>query len=656
MMERLGRQSLQTLRFGPTRGFLIAGLDAAIAIASLWIAMLLRFEGNISAKYLTVLPQFMLFAAVARVTSNYFMRVHRWSFRLSGLSDAFRLGVAGLLGSGLFLILIFMFRVGFGDSAQFGPIAGPPRSVVVLDFFIATSAMGLMRFSPRLASVYLVDRRRTKRNRACRALIFGAGAAGESLLRDLERSDDHDFRIVAFVDDDRSKWGMILGGRPVLGGGDDIPRLVERFHAEAVLIAIPRMPARRIREVLTMCSKLNVRFKILPMSFLYFEHTAPLAMLQDLAPEDLLPRISVDLHDSECLPEMSRRVALVTGAAGSIGSEICRQLLRAKVKALVMVDINENELYLQTRQFESSSTDTDLHVEVSDIRDSGRVLALFNRYRPDDVFHAAAHKHVPLMEAAPCEAVKNNIHGTQNIVHAANSFGARRFVYISTDKAVRPTSVMGASKRVGEMLVRRAAETSKTAFRAVRFGNVLGSAGSVVPLFRNQISQGGPVTVTDPEVRRFFMTVSEAVGLVIKAGYSDDGTLCILDMGEQIKILDLAKHMITMAGLSPDIDIPIEFTGLRPGEKLYEELLTEEEERTHRVSDKILIAAAEPPPAKLDELIERLVEEAHNENEGEVRRLLLELVPSYTPFTAEPAVSQVDGEPYGDVAIPLAER
>jgi FlaA1/EpsC-like NDP-sugar epimerase len=294
-----------------------------------------------------------------------------------------------------------------------------------------------------------------------------------------------------------------------------------------------------------------------------------------------------------------------------------------------MVDVNENGLYLLKRRLEREVPATAAFAEVGDIRDQKRMNDLVRRFAPQDIFHAAAHKHVPLLESAPCEAVKNNILATRDLVATADALGVERFVYISTDKAVRPTSVMGASKRVGEMVVRAMARQSRTRFCAVRFGNVLGSAGSVVPLFREQIAAGGPVTVTDPEVRRYFMTISEAVGLVLMAAYSDSGELCVLDMGEQIRIEELARAMITMAGQVPEVDIPIVFTGLRPGEKLCEELMTEAEEQTQKLTDKIFVAQSPAPPADLEQRLDELGNAARAEDATRVLALLRALVPSY---------------------------
>jgi FlaA1/EpsC-like NDP-sugar epimerase len=619
---------------------LIILIDASVAVASFWLAMLIRFEGQITDAYWALMPQFIVLVAVSRVVANYLFRLHRWSFRLSGLSDALRVGISGLLGTGLFMTLVFMLRVGDFRLDMHGQKWGPPRSVVVLDFFIATTAMGMMRFSPRLAWSYAAGWQRSQAPGGRRAIIYGAGAAGDALLRDLERSNEHQYQAIAFVDDDSSKWGMIIGGKPVLGGGTDLPGIVRRFRADTVLIAIPRLPAQRLREILSLCSELQLRFKILPLSILYLSDHQPLAMLQDLSPEHLLPRESVEFVHGAIGGKVRGKTALVTGAAGSIGQEICRQLLQSGISEIVMLDINENDLYLTSRRFSRSHPDGTVIPHVGDIKDMVRIRELFAAHRPHHVFHAAAHKHVPLMEAAPCEAVKNNVLGTLNVVNAAIEHKVERFVFISTDKAVRPTSIMGATKRIGEKIVQQAEDQSPTSFCAVRFGNVLGSAGSVVQLFHQQISDGGPVTVTHPEVRRFFMTIFEAVGLVLKAAYGDYGGLCVLDMGDQMKVLDLARHMISMAGHTPEVDIPIVFTGLRPGEKLYEELMTEDEERTRRIDEKILVAEAPPLVSTFDHDLDEIISSAVAGKEETIRRSIKRLVPSYTHATPEQAAAK----------------
>ena len=608
------KKGVRWLRTGWLRRPLVLAVDGGIAALSLWSATLLRFEGHVPERWrinLTVLGLLCL----CRIASSIQLRLHRWSFLLSGLTDGARIGTAGLLGTGLFMLGLYLLRL---------PV--PPRSVIAMEMLLSVALMAILRFSPRLAWMYRADRARARREGAVRTVILGAGAAGEMLLRDLQRSEEHNYLIVGFVDDDDTKLGSIVGGRPVLGGVEDLPALVERHRIAKVLIAVPRLPAERIREILSLCADLKLRFKILPVSYVYLQERGASAVLQDLSLEDLLDREAVSFE--ETAHAVGRR-ALVTGAAGSIGCEICRQLLKGGAAHLVMVDINENGLYLQLRRFRREFPEARIDTDIADVREEGRIRTLFERYRPQDVFHAAAHKQVPMVETAPCEGVKNNVLGTVNVARAAEAVGAERFTFISTDKAVRPTSVMGATKRVGEMIVSHAGARGATAFASVRFGNVLGSAGSVVPLFKEQIEAGGPVTVTHPEVRRYFMTISEAVGLVLEASYGEYGALCILEMGEQIRILDLAQHLITLSGQAPGVDIPIVFTGLRPGEKLYEELLTDEEEQTHFVTARIAAAASPLPGPGFDRQLQELIGASLADEEERTLELLERLVPTY---------------------------
>ena len=695
---------MEPLRRSRLRNVFLLIVDAILAVAALWIALGLRFEGTVPRDLTAAFWGVAGVLASARVLATLAFRTHRWSFRFASLIDGARLGAAALAGTALFV-----------GGCYFTGIKMMPRSVVVMELFMTMWGMSVVRFAPRFAVATMRDWARSQSDGTVRTLILGAGAAGEMLLRDLQRSEAHNYQVVGFLDDDAGKRGEIISGKAVVGTIADLSKVVASYRVEQVLIAIPRLEAKRIREILSMCESAKVRFKILPVSFIYLNERVSASMLQDLQPEDLLPRDPIEFSDSgERCSVVGRRV-LVTGAAGSIGGEMCRQLVRAGVGRLVMVDMNENDLYLAKRRFEREHPGVDVVCAIGDIRDAGRMQALIEANRPQDVFHAAAHKHVPLMEAAPCEAVKNNILGTANLVNAARAGGVERFVYISTDKAVRPTSVMGASKRVGELIVRAAARDSAavaaayaaagtgaareiaaghggaehpwaglvgagqiadgriatgqvgasqnsarrgakgqaggspdaaaddaarqsatppsgaTQFKAVRFGNVLGSSGSVVPIFKQQIEAGGPVTVTDPEVKRYFMTISEAVGLVLRAGYGVAGELCVLDMGEQIRIADLARHMVTMSGHVPDVDIAIEFIGLRPGEKLYEELLTEEEEQTHRTMKKIFTATCPAPPEDLDRQLGLLAAAAERGDAAGVIALFQMLVPSYTP-------------------------
>jgi FlaA1/EpsC-like NDP-sugar epimerase len=608
------------------RPLLLLLLDGVVAAGALYAVLFLRFEGEIPAWCHFAYPSLALAVAISRSMSSALLRLHRWSFRLSGLADGMRVAVAGLLGSGIFAALILLLR-----------IPAPPRSIFAFEFLLSTVVIGAVRYSPRVALTYMADRSQVRKSEARRTLIVGDGTAGDSLLRDLRGSRTHDYLVVGFVDNDPVKQQMIVGGKPVLGALDEIGDLVREHDVHQILVAMPTLEAPRLRQLLSQCANLRVAIKVLPLSFDYLAERASASMLQELTPEDLLPRPAVALSDADERGRIAGRVALVTGAAGSIGSEICRQLLLGGARQLVLVDMNENELYLMQRRLAPEHPASDLRAEVADIRDPERLRRLFRKYRPHDVFHAAAHKHVPLMETAPGEAVKNNILGTRNVAEAADEFSSDRFIYISTDKAVRPTSVMGATKRVGEQVVRRLNISSRTEFCAVRFGNVLGSAGSVVPLFREQISRGGPVTVTHEDVRRYFMTIGEAVGLVLRAAYGNYGELCVLDMGEQLRIVDLARHMITMVGKVPELEIPIVFTGLRPGEKLHEELMTEEEEAVRPVNEKIFVVDGPAPSGALPADVEELAAAASCGDDERVLEVLRRVVPTFDPTAVMPA-------------------
>jgi FlaA1/EpsC-like NDP-sugar epimerase len=556
---------------------------------------------------------------------HVFFGIHRWSFRLSGFHEAVRLIETSLCGSAAFVAVFYFLQRAAGDLSL-----GPPRSVVIIEFLLTTTFIGALRFSRRLAHMWLSESHRGGASLRVRTLIVGAGNAGDLLLRDLQRTNQHPYRVLGFVDDQQLKWGTTIGGRPVRGGLKDLPDLVRRWHVRQLLFAIPRLPAGRLREVLNACAGAKLNYKILPVSFEYLNDRLSTSMLQDLAPDDLLPRHQVSFDEEEVRGRVAGRRVLVTGAGGSIGREICRQLASCAPEQLVLVDTNENALYLLYRDLERSFPRLSLAPEVADVRDGDRMRALGRRYAPQDVFHAAAHKHVPLMELVPEEAVKTNVGGCRNVVAMAHEAGAERFVLISTDKAVNPVGAMGASKNLAELIVRDQAQRSRTVCTTVRFGNVLGSAGSVVPLFKAQIAAGGPVTVTHPDCRRFLMTTGEAVGLVLRAGLGSYGDLCILEMGEPMRMIDLARLMITMSGVVPDKEIAIVFSGLRPGEKLEEELMTvDEAARSRVVGPAIRVVSVPPPPALIMQRVAELEALARQGDRAGVIRLLGALVPTY---------------------------
>jgi FlaA1/EpsC-like NDP-sugar epimerase len=602
------------------RYVLIVLLDAIATACGLYAAFLLRLVGEAPASLVADAWRALPFLLVVRLCTVMAARLHRWSFRMAGLSEGARLVFAMLAASIVFSIV--SGRV--------------PRSVYVLEFFITTSLMAAYRYSPRLLEGWYAEWQKRGDAGTSRTIIVGAGSAGDLLARDLLRSPDSKYLVVGFVDDDPAKLGMHVSGKPVLGKVSDLPRLIEQHRVTTVLLAIQRLPSERIRAILDLCSSSRASFKAIPASFARLDERISAAMLHDLSPDDLLPRDPVAFDYQEIRGLVQGRRVLVTGAGGTIGGEICQQLACHGVAQLVMVDMNENELYLRARRLHQECSSVRLYSEVADIRDSGRMARLGKQYHPEFVFHAAAHKHVPLMEDAPEEAVKNNVFGTLNVALMAHHVRSERLVLISTDKAVNPTSVMGATKRIAELVVRDLARSSGTKMTAVRFGNVLGSAGSVVPLFKQQIERGGPVTVTHPDCTRYFMTVSESVGLVLLAGLGGYGELCVLDMGKPIRIADMARSLITMAGRVPEKEIPIVYTGLRPGEKLYEELLSEEEEQSLLVRNRINVAKSPPPPADLKRRLLTLREHAEEGDREMLLAVVKDLVPTYRPTPAQP--------------------
>lgn len=423
-----------------------------------------------------------------------------------------------------------------------------------------------------------------------RALIIGAGSAGTMILKEMLTSKEIKYYPVGLIDDSPYKRGKIISGVKVLGSRYDIPRIAKEERVDSILIAIPTLEVKNRAQIIEICKNTGCKLKIMPGIYELIDGRATISKIRDVALEDLLGREAIKLDNIGISEYINNKVVLVTGGGGSIGSELCRQIAPFKPKELIILDIYENNLYEVQNELKRNFPELNLKVRIATIRDKKRLENIFNQFRPQVVFHAAAHKHVPLMEDSPMEAIKNNVFGTLNLAECADKFEVQRFVMISTDKAVNPTNVMGASKRICEMIVQAMDKNSKTEFVAVRFGNVLGSNGSVIPLFKKQIAQGGPVTVTHKDITRFFMLIPEASQLVLQAGaYAKGGEIFVLDMGKPVKIYDLACDLIKLLGYEPNKDIKIEITGLRPGEKLYEELLMSEEGLQKTLHDKIFV-------------------------------------------------------------------
>lgn len=464
----------------------------------------------------------------------------------------------------------------------------------ILIALICVLGFTLARFLGRTVRIYHAGRREDRENyNKSRVMIIGAGDTGSALIRSMRR--DTKRRAVVAIDDDEKKHGMLVAEVPVVGGRDKIVSSVKDYNIQEIVIAIPSGKSEEQRDILRICRETGVKTSTVPSLFDLASGRASIGQIKEVTTQELLGRTEEIVDGKDIFGYIENKVVLVTGGGGSIGSELCRQIARFNPKRLIIFDIYENNAYDLQMELRKKCPELKLEVLIGSVRDKARLEEVFNAYKPKVVFHAAAHKHVPLMEDSPNEAIKNNIYGTYNVASTCEKFAVERFVLISTDKAVNPTNIMGTSKRIAEMVMQRFAlrqknEGGKTIFAAVRFGNVLGSNGSVIPLFKKQISEGGPVTVTHPEINRFFMTIPEAAQLVMQAGaLAEGGEIFILDMGEPVKIVDLAKNLIELSGYIPDVDIKIEFSGLRPGEKMYEELLLDKQRHTATKHNKIFI-------------------------------------------------------------------
>ena len=464
-----------------------------------------------------------------------------------------------------------------------------------------------------------------------RVLIVGAGEAGNMIVRELFKRPELKKMPVGVVDDDKNKQGKCVYDVPVLGTIDDVEQIVKNHCIDEIIICIANINPKRKREIINICKQTDAKIKTIPGIYEIIDGKVNITKVRDVQIEDLLGREPIKMNLDDMNGIIKNKIIMVTGGGGSIGSELCRQIVKYEPKQLVLIDIYENNAYDIQQEIKRHFPEIDLKVLIASVRDEHKMDKIFEQYKPEIVFHAAAHKHVPLMEDSPCEAIKNNVFGTQNVVNLSDKYNVKKFVLISTDKAVNPTNIMGATKRCCEMIVQTKNKTSKTEFVAVRFGNVLGSNGSVVPLFKKQIEEGGPVTVTHEEVTRFFMTIPEAVSLVLQASaMAKGGEIFVLDMGEPVKIIDLARNLIKLSGFEPNVDIKIEVTGLRPGEKLYEEVLMDEEGLQKTSNNQIRIGR----PIEIDEAefkkeLNILKRVADNDQDEKVDLIMKSIVPTY---------------------------
>ena len=508
-----------------------------------------------------------------------------------------------------------------------------PRSYSVLYFFLLTLAICCIRFGYRI--LRLINNKRMNllgKEHCANVMIIGAGAGGDMILKEIENSRYLSMRAKCIIDDQPGCHGKLMRGVPIVGGRESILDAVGRYSIDEIIFAIPSAGVQTRKEILDICKESGCKLRTIPGTYQLINGDVSVSSLKEVEIEDLLGREPIRINTEEVLEHVGGKVVLVTGGGGSIGSELCRQLAAHHPKQLIILDIYENNAYDIQQELSRKYPDLDLVVLIASVRNKERIDNIFETYRPNIVYHAAAHKHVPLMEDSPHEAIKNNVFGTYKVAQAADRYGVDKFVLISTDKAVNPTNIMGASKRLCEMLIQSMNRSSQTNYVAVRFGNVLGSNGSVIPLFKKQIAEGGPVTVTHPDIIRYFMTIPEAVSLVLQAGaYAKGGEIFVLDMGEPVKILDLATNLIKLSGYRVGEDIQIVFTGLRPGEKMYEELLMNEQGLKETSNKMIFIGK----PIEFDEEVfhGQLVElerEAMDEN-SDIRAAVEKIVTTYHP-------------------------
>ncbi len=629
--------------------------DFVAVCAAYFLALWVRFDGKYSAidkRFLEPFNQFILPCATGSIIIFLLFRMYNCMWRFASFSEFVRTVLGSFVSSILHTVLITILLKRMPISYY---LFGAVFQVILL--------LGI-RFSFRFIQI-LKRRSENSENDSKRIMLIGAGNAAQAILREMSHAKEVTDKVVCIIDDNPNKWRRYMDGIPIVGGRDDILKAAEEYKVDEILMAIPSATMQEKRDILTICNETGCKLKSLPGLYQLVNGEVSVSAMKDVSIEDLLGRDPIQTDMKEVFDFITGKTVLVTGGGGSIGSELCRQIAAHQPKQLIIFDVYENNAYSIQLELREKYPELNLETIIGSVRDSRRMFELFEKYRPQIVYHAAAHKHVPLMEDSPCEAIKNNAIGTYKTAYAAMVHGCEKFVLISTDKAVNPTNIMGASKRLCEMIIQsfdkkikegkaedipqlftheglenadkdgtgKVFSDIKTEFVAVRFGNVLGSNGSVIPIFKKQIEKGGPVTVTHPDIIRYFLTIPEAVSLVMLAGtYAKGGEIFVLDMGSPVKIADLARNLIRLSGFKPDEDIKIEYTGLRPGEKLYEEKLMAEEGLQKTDNDLIHIGK----PLAFDEemflgKLEKLMETAYSNKEGCIRQLVQDMVETYHP-------------------------
>jgi FlaA1/EpsC-like NDP-sugar epimerase len=603
------------------RNKLLMLLDSVLICISVLSAYLLRFSDggfwDINPIFRNEILHVIIAALILKLIGFYILKLYSSLWEYAGMHEAEYIVLASVLCNFLMQAYIFIMQLRV------------PRSIFIITMLTDVFLIGGARFAYRIFRRMIMGEM-IRFSNARRILLVGGGDTGATVIQELKRHPELKSLPVAIIDSDYTKIGKSINGVPIVGNDDSIPSVIEKYDIDEVIVAVPSAGPSKVSRIFEMCSNASCKVKILPSVTQLIDESVMIQKIRDVSIEDLLQREPVVLDLEEISLYIKEKIILVTGGGGSIGSELCRQISSFGPRQLIILDNYENNAYDIQNELRTDYPKLDLKTVIANVRERTRLDSIFKEYRPDIVFHAAAHKHVPLMEENPTEAIKNNVFGTLNVAECADKYGVKRFVMISTDKAVNPTNVMGATKRIAEMIIQAMDKHSKTEYVAVRFGNVLGSNGSVIPLFRKQIEQGGPVTVTDPEIIRYFMTIPEAVQLVLQAGaMAEGGEIFVLDMGEPVKIYDLACNLIKLSGFEPEVDIKIEFTGLRPGEKLYEELLLEEEGIQATKNNKIFVAK----PLRTDlAILKREIECLGNvilNHSDEAKEYIKVIVPNY---------------------------